>query len=223
MSRPPRPLVSIITPTWQRHDLLVETIKHVRQQDYPNIEHVIVSDGPDGRLMAYAAEDTTAWYSRDYPNFNPDAADYPVRWYFLGRNYSSLCPDSFGVAPLTLGMLVARGDYQLWWSDDDRALTTSHVSRLVSLLESRAVDFVYPKVRIWRNGNPDGPETQIIGTDPPRHGQITHFLYRAELIQRGMPKWRTHPIDIALVSEWMSRGARWAMLNEVTFEHRLDQ
>jgi GT2 family glycosyltransferase len=42
-----RPLVSVITPTWQRHELLLEAIENVRQQTYRPIEHVIVSDGPD--------------------------------------------------------------------------------------------------------------------------------------------------------------------------------
>jgi cellulose synthase/poly-beta-1,6-N-acetylglucosamine synthase-like glycosyltransferase len=41
------PLVSIITPTWKRRDLLVKrALPSVAAQDYPNIEHVVVSDGP---------------------------------------------------------------------------------------------------------------------------------------------------------------------------------
>ena len=46
-----RPLVSVVTGTWQRHDLLMEAIANVRSQTYPNIEHVIVSDGPDQALV----------------------------------------------------------------------------------------------------------------------------------------------------------------------------
>lgn len=211
-----RPLVSVVTPTWQRPELLAETIRHVREQDYPSIEHVVVSDGQDDGLL-----ERMRWL-RSRPSKR--AGDWSARSVQLGRNWSGLMPESFGIAPLLVGYLMARGDLIMNWSDDDRALTQSHISRLVDLLESSGADFVYPKVRIWRNGNPAGPETQTIGTDPPRHGQITHMLFRAATLQRfGMPRWGTHPVDWSLVSDWMERGAIWAMLDDVTFSHRLDQ
>ena len=133
-------------------------------------------------------------------------------------------PSSFGIAPLTAGYLLARGEYVMPWCDDERALTPDHISRLVELLESSGADFVYPKVRIWRNGDPDGPETAIIGTDPPAYCQITHYLFRADNLARfSMPRWGSHPVDWSMVSDWMAAGARWAMLDDCTFTHRLDQ
>jgi len=201
-----RPLVSVVTPTWQRPDLLEETVDHVAEQDYPNVEHIIVSDGPDELV------------TRDY-GFPGDG-----RRVALGRNWSGLMPESFGIAPLLVGYLMARGDYIMPWCDDERALTRDHISRLVDLLESSGADFVYPKVRIWRNGNPAGPETKTIGTDPPEYCQITHMLFRASCLHRfGMPRWGTHPVDWSLVDDWMKAGATWAMLDDVTFSHRLDQ
>src|SRR5450759_4391569 len=45
------PLVSVITPTWLRHpQLLDQCIPSVQEQSYENIEHLIVSDGPDREL-----------------------------------------------------------------------------------------------------------------------------------------------------------------------------
>jgi glycosyltransferase involved in cell wall biosynthesis len=38
-------LVSVVTGTWHRHELLMEAIKNVRAQTYRPLEHVIVSDG----------------------------------------------------------------------------------------------------------------------------------------------------------------------------------
>jgi cellulose synthase/poly-beta-1,6-N-acetylglucosamine synthase-like glycosyltransferase len=207
-----RPLVSVVTPTWQRPELLAETIRHLREQDYPNFEHVIVSDGIDMRLEGRVR--------REYGD------DSPVDLFFhhLGRNWSGLMPSSFGIAPLLVGYLAAHGDLIMNWSDDDRALTKDHISRLVDLLESSGADFVYPRVRIWRNGNPSGPETKTIGTDPPQHSQITHMLFRASCLHRfGMPRWGTHPVDWLLVEDWMRAGATWAMLDDCTFSHRLDQ
>jgi glycosyltransferase involved in cell wall biosynthesis len=214
-----RPLVTIITPTWNRPDLLAETIEHVRLQDYPNLEHVIVSDGQDDRLEDMMIEDTAEWYGHQDLR-----GEYPVRWHSLGRNWSGLMPASFGIAPLTVGYLMARGEYVLPWCDDERALRTDHISRLVDLLEAENVDFAYPKVKIWRAGDPDGPETAIIGTDPPEYGQITHFLARTSNFHRfGMPRWGTHPVDWSLISDWLAAGATWAFLPECTFDHRLDQ
>ena len=47
----PAPLVSVVTPTWQRHEWLLERcIASVQAQTYPLIEHVIVCDGPDPGL-----------------------------------------------------------------------------------------------------------------------------------------------------------------------------
>ena len=207
-----RPLVSVVTPTWQRPELLAETIGHVREQDYPNVEHWVISDGLDNRQPPYVV------------GLRDALPPVPMQYRYLGRNWSGLAPSSFGIAPLLVGYLMARGEYLMNWSDDDRALTTDHITGLVDLLESSGADFVYPKVRIWRVGDPDGPETAIIGSDPPRHGQITHMLFRASCLHRfGFPRWGSHPVDWSLVSDWMAAGATWAMLDDVTFDHRLDQ
>ena len=46
------PLVAVITPTWQRTGLLLSRcIPSVQAQDYPRVEHIVVSDGPDPDLQ----------------------------------------------------------------------------------------------------------------------------------------------------------------------------
>lgn len=45
------PLVTIITPAYNRADLIVETIESVLNQDYPNLEYIVLDDGSaDGTL-----------------------------------------------------------------------------------------------------------------------------------------------------------------------------
>jgi glycosyltransferase involved in cell wall biosynthesis len=220
---PDRPLVSVITPTWQRPGLLAETIEHVREQTYRPLEHIIVSDGWDSS----AKQEVTAADLNQLPLYGSVVSRGRVvylRYHELGRNWSGLAPDSFGVAPLTVGYLLARGEYLLPWCDDERALTPDHIERLVGALEAHGADFAYPKVQIWRAGHPDGPETAVIGTDPPEYCQITHYLFRAANLHRfGFPRWGSHPVDWSLVSDWMARGAIWAHVPMVTFSHRLDQ
>lgn len=212
------PLLSVITPTWQRPELLAETVAHLREQTYRPMEHVIVSDGPDSAL----AREVKILQGEDVER--PKAARVPIRFIQLGRNFTTEGPaNSFGIGAITAGLLLARGEYVAVHCDDERALVPNHYSRLIALLESTGADFAYPLVRIWRNGDPDGPETAIIGTDPPAYCQFTHYVARASLLKRAMPAWGTHPVDWSLCRAWMDAGARWAFLPELTFEHRLDQ
>jgi glycosyltransferase involved in cell wall biosynthesis len=68
-SRPPRdlPLVSIVTPTLQRVDYLERTLRSVRAQTYPNVEHIVVDGGStDGTLELlerYAETYNLRWIS----------------------------------------------------------------------------------------------------------------------------------------------------------------
>ena len=49
-------LVPVVTPTWQRRDILTGwCIPSVQAQSYPDAEHIVVSDGPDPELAAVMA------------------------------------------------------------------------------------------------------------------------------------------------------------------------
>lgn len=62
-----RPLVSIVTPTLQRARYLERTLRSVRGQSYPNIEHIIVdggsTDGTIELLKRYAGTYNMRWIS----------------------------------------------------------------------------------------------------------------------------------------------------------------
>src|SRR5262245_12048180 len=111
-----RPLVSVLTPTWQRPELLAGAIENVREQTYRPLEHVVISDGPDLGFDARMGDQFRAGL----------ILDIPVRWVALGRNWSTYLPDSFCAAPTTVAMLLARGDVQGWLSDDER-MTPDHI------------------------------------------------------------------------------------------------
>jgi glycosyltransferase involved in cell wall biosynthesis len=205
------PLVSCITGTWQRHELLKGAIENIEAQTYPNIEHIVVSDGPDPELAALM-----------------DYWQHPTKRVHLtfaecGRHWSSFLAASTSTVPFQVAQWMARGDYLMWWADDERALVPDHTEALVDLLEETDADFVYPYVRL--TSGPGVPmEPHIIGSDPPALGQITHALFRAELLDYcGFTPHVGSATDWYQIERWMQAGARWAMLPRVTFEHRLDK
>ncbi len=204
-----RPLVSVITPTWQRPELLAECIANVREQTYRPLEHVIIGDGPDRKTarVAIAALDCAT------------VADVAVRYVPLGRNWSTFLRDSFCAAPITVGMLVASGEYQTWLADDER-MDPDHISSLVDALErDGGVDFAYGRVDMWGPGR--APWT--IGSDPPRLGEITNVLYRADLLAAGLyPFGAGMTSDWACIEQWIRAGAIWAFVDRVTLTHRAD-
>lgn len=207
-----QPLVSIVIPTWQRHDLLMETIEHINNQTYSMKEIIVVCDGQDQEL--WQRLDDNLHIRCSYCN----EGSYDVTFINLGRNWSGLDSSSFGIAPLLVGYLCARGDYIMHLSDDDR-IAPDYIERLVDLLDETNADFAYSKARFfWHDQKPeDGID---IGTDPPQHGQITSYLFRpSNLYKYGYPRFNSHPMDWSLVSDWMSNGATWAFLPEVLFWH----
>lgn len=210
-----RKLVSVVTGTYQRHGLLLEAIENIRQQTYRPLEHVIVSDGPDQALLELMCSARV--------RLQPREDRVPLRFQELGFWSSGLFTDSMSAAPFMVAQLLARGDYQIWWADDERALVPDHIEKLVDLLELYDADFVYPKVEMtW----PDSPKRAVIGSNPPRRGAFTHCLYRRDLLDKGM-LFRTHVgsgTDADCLERVMGQqGIRWAYLPEVTFTHQVDK
>lgn len=215
-----RPLVSIIIPTWQRHDLVMDTLANIREQSYTDLEVVLVSDGPDPELRH------RLWSSGHRPA-DVFTAGGPLRLQFIecGRNWTGMVPNSFGVAPLMVGMLLARGEYLMWLCDDER-MTPDHIEHLVDLIEETDRDFVYPQVLMFR---PEAPEVQwMIGTDPPEFGQITSVLFKASAFATAPFRFRIPDDPWQPVHDWdfvhrlVEAGATWAMSDLCTLTHRAD-
>jgi Glycosyl transferase family 2 len=208
-----RPLVSVLTPTWERPDLLAGAIENVRQQSYRPLEHVVVSDGPDPKAVEIA------WAARS--GSEDGLHDVPVRFVALGRNWSSFLADSFVAAPTVVAQLVAAGDYQTWLADDER-MAPDHIAGLVAALEEQGADFAYGRARLYWNGQrpEDGWE---IGGPVPRLGEITNALYRISILRHGLyPFGAGMTSDWACIAAWIAAGAEWAFVDRCTLTHRVD-
>lgn len=191
----------------------MEMIDNVRSQTYRPLEQIIVSDGPDPELR-----DIIAMIQRES---GPD--EPPITFAELGRNTSTALTDSMSAVPFATAVWMAHGDLIAWWSDDERA-EPDHLEGLVNLLEETGVDFVYPKVRIWRKGQPE--RRWIVGEYPPYFGTITHVVHRWDILDVVGGQFRPHvgrANDWAQIAAWLAAGKTCAMLDRVTFEHRIDE
>lgn len=190
------PFVSVITPTWNRHQLLLgRCIPSVSQQTYTNWEHIVVSDGPDFELARILDSPSSR---RTYASMSWH--DQNVLWGSRARIHGQ------GVA---LGEVIAH-------LDDDNAWRPEHLELLVAKLVATGADFVYS--RMVRH--PAGDE---IGLPPPRYAQIDTSLivHRRELLN--LANWTPSPTrldpDWELVEKWLAGGATWAFVPAITCDY----
>lgn len=193
------PLVSVVTPTWQRRDLLLERcIPSVLGQNYPGrIEHVIVSDGPDEDLYAILREVVPPGVRyAELSTHDPGA-----RWGHWAR---------------LAGIGLARGTI-IAYLDDDNAYRPDHISAAVTALAAdRRAGFAYPRTLMHVNGH-----EYVIGTDPPEYGQIdtSGIVHRRALLDVATWQPSLPSIDWDLVRRWMLAGEKWAHIPRVTVDY----
>jgi glycosyltransferase involved in cell wall biosynthesis len=105
-------LFSIIVPTRNRLDTLVETLEGIRQQDFDDYEVIVVDDGSSTETRAA----------------------YPALWKSLGERFRLVIrgPDSHpGSGPSkarNAGIEVARGEFITFCDDDDRWCGKDHLA-----------------------------------------------------------------------------------------------
>jgi glycosyltransferase involved in cell wall biosynthesis len=101
--RPPNPLVTIVTPTYNRAEFLGDVIESVRTQDYPQIEHIVLDDG--------STDGTQEVIKKFAPHiraiFHPNAGETAT----VNRGFSLATGDIIGVVnsddPLLPGAVTA--------------------------------------------------------------------------------------------------------------------
>ncbi len=167
-SREGRPLVTVRIPTFGSTDLLLErAIPSALHGNYPEIELLVCSDGPQPHAREAVA-------SVDDPRVRYIELDerpvYPQRrtafWQTAG---------TYAVNRL---VEEARGEY-IAPLDHDDAFTIDHVAALLNSLWQADADLVYGQAMME---SPNGP-WGLIGAAPLQHGQIVHatVLYSRRL------------------------------------------
>jgi glycosyltransferase involved in cell wall biosynthesis len=198
---------SVITPTWQRHDLLLSRcIPSVAAQTYPRVEHVVVSDGRDLELAGKLLQ----------PGQAPSGyfADHPLRTSFRFTMLPEHDPAArWGHWARLHGTDVAKGEY-ITYLDDDDAYRPEHCRLLAAALdENPGAGFAYARTIMHAQG---GAYCRI-GTDPPQYGQITvTLMHRRALLDVATWEQSEPTIDWDLVSRWLDAGVNYTSVGADT-------
>jgi hypothetical protein len=164
----PDPLVSVIVPTFDRVDLLLErSLPSLLGQSYANVEVIVVGDGSPGRVG----------------DAIDDLADPRVRYVHLGINgpYPEDQIEAWhikGSPGINAGLFEARGRWVSFFADDDALRPTAIATVLASAREHR-YELCYGRTSCtWS----DGRVTEL-GAFPPvvGHFQLQGALMNAEL------------------------------------------
>lgn len=198
------PLVSVVTPFWPpRATMLVQrAIPSVERQTYPNVEHIIVSDGPiEGAPPAMCIPGLNRWY------------------YSLGRDttafFENPCP---AVMPCAVGALLARGELIAYLNDDDQ-WESDYIAEMVSLLERTGADFATCKQKIVD----DSGIKQPWYTERGNRAFPVHRVELLKIAHRPLGGKPGAPLeDRELCDRWLRGGAIEAWLDEPLLIHHED-
>jgi len=202
--------ISVITPTWHRADLLTtRCIPSVFGQTWPDIEHVVVSDGPDRALALVLAGDT----------WRRPRKTRPLVFDQLPEHLNGTV--DYGARARNRGAQIATGDY-IAYLDDDNAYRPQHLQVLADALDAHPdAEFAYSQMLTHPHGN-------IIGAPIPTYGGIdtSLIMHRPDTLAK-FGQWLLpddiegdkHAPDWAVVAQWLDKGASWIHVPQVTVDY----
>ena len=200
-ARTEAPVVSIITTVYDRVSLLAECLRSVRELQYSDFEHLIVSDHPSAPVVdsILTLVKTASTAGSTYANLSERA-------------------NNWGIAPASVGLHLARGRYVCFLSDDN-GYTPDHFAPLIKVLDERNdIAFVYSSCHyagrfILRNSTP-----------LPGGIDLGQPLFRKEIFDRYLPG--KLPFDMMawdwhMIETFMRHGLKWHHVDRPSFLFRL--
>lgn len=201
------PLVSVMIPTYNRGQLLVDrTLPSILSQTYQNLEVVIVGDccsDNTPELLARIKDPRVRFFNLSQPGLYPE--DVSCRWFVAGAK------------PANKALQLVRGKW-IAWLDDDDVFTPDHIEVLLRFAQKERYEFVAGLYEEERNG-----KRFIMGrksNEYAEYGGHSTWLYRAYLrfFRYNADSWRKSwncPADIDLQLRMCAAGVRMGALNQV--------
>ena len=115
----PKPLVSVVTPSFNQAEYLEETIQSVLGQSYPNIEYIVMDGGStDGsvEIIKKYTDKIAHWFSE---------------------------PDAGQTDAINKGFAIARGEIMAWINSDDTYLPNAVADVVAFLSQHPSIGLVY--------------------------------------------------------------------------------
>lgn len=146
MNRTREPLVSVVTLTYNRKQHVLELMEWLHEQDYPNLEIVVVDNAsPDGTADAL---------EQRYPKVRVIRS-----------------PQNLGYPAYTFGVANARGEYLFIIDDDGLPADTELISRMVDKFEAnQRLAVAACVIRMRDTGRVAYDSPQCLPTGDPDHG-----------------------------------------------------
>lgn len=206
MAEDERPLISVVTPTWQRHKQVLQCIRSVVEQDYPRVQHVVVSDGPDDELEKMLRP-MCRKYGTEYELIFEALPEHTgqYRWGHLAR---------------LRAIEISDGDI-ISYLDDDNRYRPEHLSNLQQILASTLdAQFAYSAV-LFHDAN--HKPTTVIGNAPPRYcgidtSAIMHYRHILD-IAAWRDDGRQITVDWDLVRRWLKAGIAWGYDERISVDY----
>jgi glycosyltransferase involved in cell wall biosynthesis len=191
------PEIAVVTPTWNRHNLLLNRcIPSVQAQTYPVVRHIIVSDGPDPDLRE-KLRDSLSWPIPASYHEMPEH-DMEEHWGHAAR--------ANAVQIVSSGLIT--------YCDDDDALRPAHCSLHVKALTDNP-EAGFSVSRMLAHG---GPHSTVIGWGPLAAGNVGSpmIAHRREILKIASWSEASWLEDWLLVSQWLDAGVRYVNVNAET-------
>jgi Glycosyl transferase family 2 len=208
-----KPLVSVITPTYNRSKILTErTIPSVLRQTYQNFEMIIVGDN--------CTDDTETLVRK----FN----DSRIKFYNLSKRGSYPTDPLYrwmvaGVVPANKALELASGEWIAHLDDDDE-FSEDHIELLLNHALENRCEMVYGKCQVETKPG----KWVSVGGYPPELGAV----YQLTILQHSKLKffkydinaWKNEePDDWNLLRRMIEAGVKIGFANKVVGKHYLER
>lgn len=191
-------LVSIVTPTIVgREQLLKRCLRSVRNQDWPQVQHVVVSD----RNRAIAGQH--AYEGKLGGCRNLVVVEINESW------RTPAAEASIGAVPFWVGSTLALGEFVGFCGDDDELLP-DHITRHVSAMREAQALFSISAVDF----RVDGQHRMVVGPSY-EHGNLDAIGIMCHVDALRVANWTadgTNAADYRLVRDWLAAGLKGVLV-----------